>query len=138
MATEKLNMEERLSVSSVRRILQRVHQDEPRRQRRPGLTRNGLLAGVPAGRIPWDQATPGHLEVDLVPHCGRYAGGEYVHTLHLVDVATGWSEMVAVLGRSYLVMQDGFERCERRLPFLVLEIHPDNGSEFFNVHLVRF
>ena len=129
---------ERISVSTVRRILQRVRQDEPRRQRRPGLTHNGLLAGVPAGRIPWDAATPGHLEVDLVHHCGRRAGGEYVHTLHLVDVASGWSEMAAVLGRSYLVMQDGFQRCARRLPFSVLEIHPDNGSEFFNAHLVQF
>ena len=129
---------ERISVSTVRRILQRVRQDEPRRQRRPGLTHNGLLAGVPAGRIPWDAATPGHLEVDLVHHCGRRAGGEYVHTLHLVDVASGWSEMAAVLGRSYLVMQDGFQRCAQRLPFPVLEIHPDNGSEFFNAHLVQF
>lgn len=128
----------RISVSTVRRILQRVRQDEPRRQRRPGLTRNGLLAGVPAGRIPWDAATPGHLEVDLVHHCGRRAGGEYVHTLHLVDVASGWSEMAAVLGRSYLVMEDGFQRCALRLPFSVLEIHPDNGSEFFNAHLVQF
>jgi len=38
--------------------------------------------------------TPGHVEVDLVHHCGRYAGGEYAHTLHLVDVASGWSEDV--------------------------------------------
>ena len=128
----------RISVSTVRRILQRVQQDEPRRRRRPGLTRNGLLAGVPAGRIPWDVTTPGHVEVDLVHHCGRYAGGEYAHTLHLVDVASGWSEMAAVLGRGYMVMQDGFQRCAQRLPFPVVEIHPDNGSEFFNAHLVRF
>ncbi len=129
---------ERISVSTVRRILQRVRQDEPRRQRRPGLTRHGLLTGVPAGRIPWDEAIPGHLEVDLVHHCGRRAGGEYVHTLHLVDIASGWSEMAAVLGRSYLVMEDGFQRCALRLPFSVLEIHPDNGSEFFNAHLIQF
>ncbi len=128
----------RISVSTVRRIVDRVQQDEPHRQRRPGLAHNGLRAGIPAGRIPWDEAIPGHVEVDLVHHCGRFAGGEYVHTLHLVDVASGWSEMAAVLGRSYLVMQDGFERCAQRLPFPVLEIHPDNGSEFFNDHLVRF
>jgi hypothetical protein len=128
----------RISVSTVRRILQRVQQDQPRRRRRPGLTRNGLLAGVPAGCIPWNETRPGHVEVDLVHHCGRHASGEYAHTLHLVDVASGWSEMAVVLGRSYLVMQDGFERCARRLPFPVLEIHPDNGSEFFNHHLVRF
>ena len=56
----------------------------------------------------------------------------------MIDVATGWSERVAVLGRSYCVMQDGFRRALARFPFPVLEIHPDNGSEFFNHHLLRF
>jgi hypothetical protein len=60
----------------------------------------------------------------------------------MIDVATGWSERVAVLGRSYLVMQDrvpsGCERILQRLPFAVRELHPDNGSEFLNHHLLRF
>ena len=129
----------RISVSTVRRILQRIQQDEPLRQRRRrSPPRNGLLAGVPAGRICCYQVQPGYLEVDLVHHCGRHTLGEYLHTLHLVDVATGWSEMAAVLGRSYRVMEDGFQRCAARLPFAVQEIHPDNGSEFFNAHLLRF
>ena len=89
-------------------------------------------------RIPWQEQEPGHFEVDLVHHCGRTASGEYMHTLQMIDVATGWSERVAVLGRSYLVMQDGFSRILDRLPFPVLEIHPDNGSEFFNDHMLRF
>jgi hypothetical protein len=53
-------------------------------------------------------------------------------------VATGWSERAAVLGRSFLVMEDAFRRILARLPFPLLEIHPDNGSEFFNHHLLRF
>jgi hypothetical protein len=56
----------------------------------------------------------------------------------MVDVTTGWSERVATLGRSYVVMEDAFERILARLPFLVVEIHPDNGSEFLNHHLIRF
>ena len=43
-----------------------------------------------------------------------------------------------VLGRSYRVMQDGFTRIQARLPFAIRELHPDNGSEFFNDHLVTF
>jgi hypothetical protein len=35
-------------------------------------------------------------------------------------------------------MEDGFRRLLARLPFPILEIHPDNGSEFLNYHLVRF
>jgi hypothetical protein len=61
-----------------------------------------------------------------------------VCSLQVIDVATGWSERVAVLGRSYLVMEDAFLCILARLPFPVLEIHPDNGSEFFNHHMLRF
>jgi hypothetical protein len=89
-------------------------------------------------RIPWNEQEPGHFEVDLVHHCGPSAAGEYVSTLQMVDVATGWSERVAVLGRSYLVMQDAFRRIVARLPFPIREIHPDNGSEFLNHHMIRF
>jgi IS30 family transposase len=89
-------------------------------------------------RIPWNEQEPGHFEADLVHHCGLSASGEYVSTVQLVDVATGWSERAAVLGRSYLVMEDAFQRILARLPFPILEIHPDNGSEFFNHHMLRF
>ncbi len=88
-------------------------------------------------RIPCDEAQPGHSEVDLVHHCGSDMGGMYVHTLQLIGVATGWRKRVAVLGRGYLAMQDGFQRILARLPFPVLELQPDNGSEFFNAHLLQ-
>jgi hypothetical protein len=89
-------------------------------------------------KIPWDMQTPGHFEVDLVNHCEASAVGEYIHTLQMVDVATGWSELAAIYGRSYRVMANGFDFILSRLPFLVLEIHPDNGPEFFNAQLIRF
>ena len=129
---------ERISVSTVGRVLVRMGQDEPRLPR-PGPERaNQATRGIPMRRIPWNEPYPGHFEVDLVHHSGPNPSGQYVHTLQMIDVATGWSERVAVLGRSYCVMQDGFRRALARLPFPVREIHPDNGSEFFNHHLLRF
>ena len=89
-------------------------------------------------RIAWDESEPGHFEVDLVHHGGHEPVGEYVSTLQLVDVATGWSERVALLGRSQRQMEAGFRRMLARLPFAVRELHPDHGSEFLNDHLVRF
>lgn len=127
-----------ISVSSVRRRLDRIRQDQPRLPRKGPKRANQVTRDVPMKRIPWNEQEPGHFEVDLVHHGGPTASGDYVHTLQLVDVSTGWSERVAVLGRSYRVMRAGFERCLERLPFAVLELHPDNGSEFFNHHLVRF
>lgn len=129
---------QQISVSSVRRRLQRLHQDEPRRPRPKPKAVPSLRRAVPMGRIPWDQPQPGHFEVDLVHHCGPTASGEYVHTLQLIDVCTGWSERWAVLGRSYRVIKAAFQGCLARLPFPIVELHPDNGAEFFNHHVMRF
>ena len=127
-----------ISISTVKRSLRTARQDQPRLPRRRPKPRNRWLSDVPMKRIPWNLEEPGHFEVDLVHHSGPTAAGEYVCTIQMIDVATGWSERVAVLGRSFLVMRDGFHRILTRLPFPVHEIHPDNGSEFFNNHMRRF
>jgi len=134
---EVLQKLDQISVSSVQRCLNKmiIERKLPRRRAEEA---NRWRREVPARRIAWDEQEPGHFEVDLVHHCGISASGQYVHTLQMVDVTTGWSERVAVLGRSYLAIQDGFERILARLPFRVQEIHPDNGSEFFNDHLMTF
>ena len=80
------------------------------------------------GRIPWDTKEPGHFEVDLVQHSGPHASGEFGHTLQLIDVATGWSERVMLLGRGQLAMEAAFRQVLHRLPFPVVELHPDNAS----------
>jgi len=138
LSGELLDQLDRISISTVGRILKRIRQDEPRLVRRGSPCAHRLKREVPMRRIPWDEQEPGHFEVDLVHHSGRSSSGEYVHTLQLVDVATGWSELAAVLGRSGVVMKDAFGRILRRLPFPVRELHPDNDSAFFNDHLIRF
>jgi len=135
---ELLEKLRQISISTVRRILKRIAQDTPRLpQKRPCPT-NSVTRDVPMKRIPRGEKQPGHFEADLVHHCGPSASGEYVHTLQFVGVATGWSERVAILGRSYRAMEDGCNRILDRIPFPVLEVHPDNGSEFFNHHMKRF
>jgi hypothetical protein len=128
----------RISESTVYRRLARLRQDEPSRARRPPRPTSALARTIPMRMIAWDERQPGHFEVDLVHHSGPSAAGEYVHTLQMIDVTTGWSERAAVLGRSYLVMEDGFRRCQTRLPFGVLELHSDNGSEFLNDLMLAF
>ena len=127
-----------ISVASVQRRLTRLAQDTPRLPRKGPEHANRVARTIPMGRLAWDEPTPGHFEVDLVHHSGPTTQGEYLHTLQMIDVATGWSERVAVLGRSYRHMAAGFTHILKRLPFPVLELHPDNGSEFLNDHLVRF
>lgn len=121
-----------LSVSTVYRMLKRLRQDQPRLPQRRGRASTGLTAQIPAGRLPWDLTEPGHFEVDLVHHCGPETRADYVCTLQWIDVATGWSERVAVLGRSHRAMIHAFDQVVSRCPFPIRAIHPDNGSEFLN------
>src|SRR5216684_4200530 len=127
-----------ISRATVARILRKYRSRVVRLPQKGAERANQATKGVPMGRIPWDIGEPGHLEVDLVHHSGESSAGLYGHTIQLVDVATGWSERVAVMGRGQTAMEAGFRRILERLPFPIHELHPDNGSEFFNHHLVRF
>ena len=137
---ESLEKLARVSRSTLKRMLKRVGRSEPKlAQQKPKRSpSSNLRKRYPMSKIAWDIAEAGHFEVDLVHHGGESAEGEYVHTLQMVDVATGWSEITAIFGRSYRVMADGFDYLLARLPFAVQEIHPDNGAEFFNQHLLRY
>jgi hypothetical protein len=127
-----------VSIATVGRILRRVGQDSYRLPRKGPQRTNQVARDIPMGRMPWDITEPGHFEVDLVHHCGQATVGEYIHTLQMIDVATGWSERVAILGRSQLEMEIGFKRIEARLPIPIIRLHPDNGGEFINHHLIRY
>ena len=131
---------ETISVSTLKRMLPPVQQVAERLAHQKGQSRGSYAQrqAIPIRRIAWNESVPGHLEIDLVHHCGASPSGQYVHTLQATDIATGWSECVAILGRSYLVIQDGFQHLEQRLPFPILEVHSDNGSEFLNDPLLRF
>jgi transposase InsO family protein len=127
-----------ISRASVQRRLARFSQDTPRLPRKGPEQANRVAKAIPIRRIAWDEAEPGHFEVDLVHHGGPSPIGDYGYTLQLIDVATGWSERVAILGRGQRRMEEGFRRVLARLPFPIKELHSDNGSEFLNDHLVRF
>jgi len=127
-----------ISEATVTRILRKYRSRKQRLPQKGPERANQVRKPVPMRRIPWETSEPGHFEVDLVHHGGESTDGIYAHTLQLVDVATGWSERVAVLGRGQQAMEGGFRRILERLPFAVKELHPDNGAEFFNHHPVRF
>jgi hypothetical protein len=128
-----------ISVSTVARRLARVRQGQfiPPRRKRAKRT-SSLFQSIPAGRIFWGIREPGHFEIDLVLHCGPSNSGEFMCSLQMLDMLTAWSERAAILGRSYAVVEDAYYRILGRLPFPILEAHPDNGSEFINHLSVHF
>ena len=77
---------------------------------------------------PWDEQTPGFVEIDLVAHCGTTTAGSYLCTLDMVDIATGWTECDAVIDKGQRAVFAALERLRARLPFPLLGIDSDNGS----------
>jgi hypothetical protein len=128
----------RISCATVQRMLRKNRATRARLPRTGPHRANQVTKGVPMGRLPWDTKEPGHFETDLVHHGGESTVGEYGYTLQLIDVATGWSERVMLLGRGQQAMEKAFKQVLERLPFAIKELHPDTGTEFFNAHLVRF
>lgn len=78
----------------------------------------------------WNEMRPGFLEADLVAHCGWTVEGSFLHTLVLTDVASGWTECLALLHRSQTAVVQALDRAQQLLPMPLLGLDTDNGSEF--------
>ena len=86
----------------------------------------------------WDDTRPGFMEIDLVAHCGDTSAGQFIYTLTAVDVATGWTECLAIPNKTQLAVFNAIKALRLRLPFPLLGIDCDNGSEFINDLLYRY
>jgi hypothetical protein len=110
------------------------------RRRLYGRTKPGTLLRhkIPIKTDFWDVGRPGFMEADLVSHCGGVAQGEFIYSLNLTDIFSGWVETEAVMGKGQRGIVKALETISERLPFAVLGIDSDNGSEFINHHLLRY
>jgi hypothetical protein len=86
----------------------------------------------------WNAPTPGCMEVDLVAHCGVTMEGSFVHTLVLTDVASTWTECVPLVVREGTLVVEALDRIRETMPFPLLSIDTDNGSEFVNEAVIAF
>jgi len=131
-------MEKQLLRISPRQIDRRLKAKKRQRKRRIyGHTKPGSLLKhhIPVKTDSWDVSGPGFSEIDLVSDSGNSGEGEFAHTLNLTDIHTGWTESPALLGRSQIVVQQALDEIEGVLPFGLLGVDSDNGSEFINWHL---
>lgn len=86
----------------------------------------------------WDQTKPGFLEIDSVHHNGGNPSGFFGYTVSLEDVATGWHENQAHLGKSEAYTLEAIDLAGKRFPFPVLGLDFDSGGEFVNWHLKKY
>jgi hypothetical protein len=86
----------------------------------------------------WDEQRPGFVEIDLVGHEGGDNSGDYIQTLDMTDVFTGWTETQAVRNKAQVWVFEALKQMRGRLPFDLLGIDSDNGGEFINDQLYRY
>ena len=69
----------------------------------------------------------------MVEHCGgSKTDGDYVHTLTRTDIATGWTECVALRMREQTLVIEAFNKVDAELPFPILGMDSDNDSTFMS------
>lgn len=85
-----------------------------------------------------DRGAIGNMQIDLVEHCGSSAAGQFVNTLDCTDIASGWTEQIAVMGKGQEPVKESVSSCRAMCPFLWLGIHSDSGTEFINHHLYKY
>jgi hypothetical protein len=130
----------KVSPATMDRLRARYHSHHRRRR---GFTKPGTLLKQ---RIPirtwadWTEDRPGFCEIDLVDHSGGQIirGREHAWTLCFTDVKTGWTECVAVRNKAQVHVFAAIQRARQRLPFPLLGIDSDSGSEFINDQLYRY
>ena len=128
-----------MSSSTAERLLAAIRQQEQPHGR--STTKSGVLL---KRQIPirtfndWNETQPGFFEGDLVAHCGWNVEGEFLHSFVLTDVATGWTECLALLHRSQVAVVQALDRVRQLLPFPMLGFDSDNGSEFINAELLAY
>jgi len=129
----------KISPKTIDRLLRRERQ-----VRRLSRTRSAGRHGLLCQKIPvkvaaeWDTGEVGNVQVDYVEHCGRSMGGQYIHTVSTVDIASGWWEGEAIAARTQEATREALDGIRQRAPFRFREIHPDNDSGLINDLLWRY
>ena len=108
-----------------------------RRKKRAALNRLRKLVPIRTF-ADWGEPSPGFFEMDMVVHCGERAEGTFVHSLALTDVASGWTECIALPVREQALIVEALDGLRAKFPIPVLGVDTDNDSAFLNDTLFNY
>ena len=128
---------ESISPATIDRLLKHV-----RLRSNKGLTGTKpgslLKSQIPIRTHNWDINKPGFMEADTVAHCGNSLSGDFIWSLTMTDIHTGWTENRAVWNKGAKGVLTQIKNIEEALPFSLKGFDCDNGSEFLNYHLLNY
>jgi hypothetical protein len=128
-----------MSAATMDRLLTVVRDTAKEGRRRSGINNTALRKSIAVRTFgDWNDPPPGFLEMDMVVHCGKSTSGKYVHSLVLTDIASGWTEAIAMLVREQTLVTESVSEVRRKLPFTVRGLDVDNDSAFINDTMVDY
>jgi len=129
----------KISAASIDRLLaadRKKLQIKGRSHTKPGSL---LKSQIPIRRFDqWDEGKPGFVEIDLVGHDGGNSSGEFCFTLDVTDIVTAWTETRGVKNKAQVWVFKALVHIGQSMPFSILGIDSDNGSEFINAHFMKY
>jgi hypothetical protein len=127
-----------MSAATMDRLLTTVRNTAKQRRRRT-MINTPLRKSIPVRTFgDWHDPAPGFFEMDMVVHCGKSLVGSYVHSLVLTDIASGWTEAIAMVAREQTLVTESVSEIRAKLLFPVRGLDVDNDSAFINETLVDY
>jgi hypothetical protein len=127
-----------MSAATMDRLLTTVR-DSARQGRRRTMINTPLRKSIPVRTFgDWIDPSPGFFEMDMVLHCGKSTAGSYLHSLVLTDIASGWTEAMAMVAREQTLVIESVSAIRMKLPFTVCGLDVDNDGAFINDTLVSY
>lgn len=119
-----------VSSATIDRLLNPYKNKKPKglSSTKPSLIKNK----IPLKLLDREVDYPGFIEADTVAHCGESLSGDFISTLTMTDLMSGWTENRALWTKVSEQVIKQMKRVESRLPFMMVGLAVDNGSEFLN------
>ena len=130
---------EKMSASTLKRYLKEI--------RLASVVSKGLSTTCPAqymkNKVPINTldskvTRPGYIQTDTVAHCGTSAQGPFISSLTVTDINTTWTECRAMFTKKGTEVRRQINNINQAIPFKLLAMNSDSGSEFLNKPVLQF
>jgi len=124
----------KMSRCTLERFLVRIrHENIPKR----GLSTTSsalraFKAKIPINTLDRHVTRPGYTQADTVAHCGNTTAGDYINSITITDICSGWTANHATHTKKAMQVRQALVHLKRQLPFDLLAVNTDSGSEFIN------
>jgi len=139
VSDEVVGMLGHMSPATIDRLLKSEREKLVVRGRSYTGVRGGLWDLIPIRTFgEWKDVSPGHAQMDTVGHDGGFGTGDCAFSLCLTDICLGWTERRGLQNRAARWVIAALDEIRADIPFPIIHMHPDNGSEFINKNLMSY